>query len=42
MAEWSEDDARQILADSPWAKTVTATVNRSGNQAYPVDSASPN
>ena len=23
MAQWSADDAKQILADSPWSKTVT-------------------
>jgi len=26
MASWTEDDARQILSDSPWAKTVKAAV----------------
>lgn len=25
-AAWTEDDARQILTDSPWSKTVTATI----------------
>jgi len=24
---WSEDDARQVLTDSPWAKTVKATIS---------------
>ena len=28
IASWTEDDARQILANSPWAKTVTAGVTR--------------
>ena len=23
VAEWSEEDARRVLDDSPWAKTVT-------------------
>jgi len=31
IAEWSEDDAKQVLADSPWAKTVTPTVDRNEN-----------
>src|SRR5260370_28012908 len=31
FAEWSEDDAKQILSDSPWVKTVTPTVDRSAN-----------
>lgn len=26
IAEWSEDDAKQVLADSPWAKTFTPTL----------------
>lgn len=29
IAEWTEDDARQVLTDSPWAKSVTPTVGRS-------------
>ena len=28
IAAWSEDDARQVLSDSPWAKTATATFQR--------------
>ena len=28
VAEWSDDDAQQVLADSPWAKTVKPTVDR--------------
>lgn len=31
IAEWSEDDAKQVLADSPWVKTVTPTIARSEN-----------
>ena len=31
IAEWNEDDARQVLSDSPWAKTVTPTIDRSAN-----------
>ena len=26
-AAWTEDDARQILTDSPWAKTVKAMIS---------------
>src|SRR3979490_1618779 len=33
IAEWSEDDARQVLTDSPWAKTVKPTVDRSGHSS---------
>ena len=29
VVEWSEDDARQVLTDSPWAKTVKPTIDRS-------------
>jgi hypothetical protein len=28
VAQWTEDEARQILAASPWAKEVTAVVTR--------------
>ena len=31
VPEWTESDARQILSDSPWAKSVTAKVNRTPN-----------
>jgi hypothetical protein len=27
-AEWTEDDARQVLAASPWSKTTTAVIMR--------------
>ena len=30
-AQWSEEDAKLILRDSPWAKTVLPEVARSGN-----------
>jgi hypothetical protein len=33
IAEWSEDDARQVLTDSPWAKTVKPTVDRSAHSS---------
>ena len=29
ISEWSEDDARQVLSDSPWAKGFTPTVKTS-------------
>jgi len=28
VSDWTEQDARQILSDSPWAKTVTAGLTR--------------
>ena len=28
VAEWNADDAKQVLNDSPWAKTVKPTINR--------------
>jgi len=31
VAEWSEDDAKQVLNDSPWTKSVKATIDRSAN-----------
>ncbi len=31
IPDWTDDDAKQILADSPWAKTVTPTIDRSAN-----------
>ena len=27
--EWNDDDAKQVLTDSPWAKTVKPTIDRS-------------
>lgn len=30
IAEWSVEEARQVLTDSPWAKTVTPTPDGSG------------
>lgn len=32
IAEWSPDDARQVLTDSPWAKTVQPTAAPGGVQ----------
>src|SRR5579864_109162 len=32
LAEWSEEDARQVLSNSPWAKVVTPKVGSEGGQ----------
>ena len=26
--QWNEEDARQVLSDSPWAKTTTGIISR--------------
>jgi hypothetical protein len=31
IAEWNEDDAKQVLTDSPWAKTAKPAIDRSAN-----------
>ena len=31
VPEWNEDDTKQILADSPWAKSVTPSIDTSAN-----------
>lgn len=31
VSQWSAEDARQLLADSPWVKTVTPTPNAAGD-----------
>jgi hypothetical protein len=31
IAEWSEEDAKQLLTDSAWVKTVTPTISRSND-----------
>jgi hypothetical protein len=31
IAEWSQDDAKQVLSDSPWVKTATPTINKSAS-----------
>jgi hypothetical protein len=33
VAEWNADDAKQVLTDSPWAKTVKPTVDRSAQSS---------
>ncbi len=38
VAEWSDDDAKQVLADSGWVKTMTPTIshgNQDNNGGYP-------
>ena len=32
LADWTEDDARQVLSNSPWAKLVTPKVGSEGGQ----------
>src|SRR5208283_4915648 len=50
MSDWTEDDARQILTDSPWARTARATIGalqtedqrrEGGNMGLPHVPASP-
>jgi hypothetical protein len=31
IAEWSQEDAKQVLSDSPWVKTVTPTLSKSAS-----------
>lgn len=31
IPEWNDDDAKQVLTDSPWVKSVTPTIERSAN-----------
>lgn len=35
VAEWTEDDAKQVLADSPWVKKFTPAVAAAQQQSYP-------
>ena len=35
IPEWTADEAQQVLTDSPWAKTVTPTVNRQSGEREP-------
>ena len=32
IPSWTEEDARQVLTDSPWARTVTASLTRLQNE----------
>jgi hypothetical protein len=34
VSEWSQDDARQVLTDSPWAKSVQAKVKNSSGGSH--------
>lgn len=34
VAQWTEDDARQVLTDSPWAQTAVPEFERVAPQAY--------
>ncbi len=31
IAEWTEDDAKEVMTESPWAKTVTPSMSGNGN-----------
>jgi len=33
VAEWNADDAKQVLTDSPWAKTVKPTIGKSAQNS---------
>lgn len=35
IADWTADDATQVLTDSPWVKTVTPTMSRPSNNGQP-------
>lgn len=35
VAAWSDDDAKQVLADSPWVKKFTPAVTAAQQQSYP-------
>ncbi|HEV3329718.1 MAG TPA: hypothetical protein VG096_01975 [Bryobacteraceae bacterium] len=35
IADWTQDEATQVLTDSPWVKTVTPTVHRRSNNGQP-------
>ena len=35
ISEWTEDDARIVLSDSPWVKTVQVQADRSAGQSHP-------
>src|SRR5262249_57120942 len=30
VVDWNDDDTRQVLSDSPWAKTVQSSIDPSG------------
>ena len=35
VADWTDDEARQVLTDSPWVKTATPTVTRRSSNDQP-------
>jgi hypothetical protein len=35
IAEWTQDEAMEVLTDSPWVKTVTPTMSRRANNGQP-------
>lgn len=35
IADWTQDEATQVLTDSPWVKTVTPTMTRPSNNGQP-------
>ena len=35
LSDWTEDEAKEVLTDSPWAKTVHPTMDSSDNQQRP-------
>ena len=35
VADWTDDEAKQVLADSPWVKTATPTVTRRSSNDRP-------
>ncbi len=39
FSEWTEDDAKELMTDSPWAKTVTPTLAKPADQVNPTPSA---
>jgi len=36
VAEWSDSDAKQVLADSPWVKSTTPTLTKSSQSSNPL------
>ena len=36
IPEWTEDDAKQLLADSPWARKTTVAVDKTAEKKSPV------
>jgi hypothetical protein len=38
FSEWTEDDAKEVMTDSPWAKTVMPTLVKSADETNPTPS----